>query len=413
MSKEVLNTQLFMVEHKATHEDFDDARKALYKMGIKMSYGTDKAIFTSTFSQKNTLSNVYVQECNGLILERGTWRPLMVPPRSLRSAIDTVASNKFMYQKLYHVYKAEDGTCFNMYWHNNKWNISTARGYEMNNVQWGKKTYQTIVDECLSIHGMTWETFTSKLDKNTCYSLGFKHPDFHKFVTKSHSTHKLWFIQSIILDPNSERYLWASDNSPVEEIKGQEYYTGTVDSLKDLYALATQSMDKFLSHGDVCYGFILRSSNIEITGAHSDLFVESALMRTIRQIWYDNNMINKCRQNNWDKDLAICLNAFLTNKLHQTFNIMFPSEALKFEQFSNVISSVTHKMSTLASNQDCDNTEPTNKINKVALHLLALFNKHVKYDTANKTQETLHKTFHEFAIHPSNLEIFIGLFDKE
>ena len=164
-SFKTLATKYFMQSSTSA----ESARLELYQQGIKTSYNEEVMIFTTLHTAKNTLKNHYLQECNGLILEQKTWRPLVVPPKTLRFNIDTDASNRYLHQGLYHIYKAQDGTCFNLYFYGNKWVISTARGHTMNDVKWNNsKTYQEIITECLEKIGLSWEDFINQLNKKNC-----------------------------------------------------------------------------------------------------------------------------------------------------------------------------------------------------------------------------------------------------
>lgn len=408
--KETLMTSHFMQEKKATAENFDAARKALHVLGIKSSYDKTRMIFSTLHTHKNNLANIYAQECNGLILELGTWKPLMVPPRSLRFNIDTEASNSYLHQGLYHIYKAQDGTCFNLYYYDNKWVISTAKGYEMNNVKWNDSTYQELITECLSKLPvpLTWDEFTSKLDTKYCYSFGFKHPNFHRFFEGTKQpVYKMWFIQSVNLDENSDNYLWASDKPPVDQFPQQEYYTTPVGNLKELYRISMDALDNYVKKGEVCYGFILRSVTFETTGHHSDLFVESSLMRCIRKSWYENSIIDLCHSNQWNKETAITLNAYLDSDFYETFLYLFPQYQSHFDKYSSKIQEVVKAMINMES---VDRKTTDENVIKVANMLLQDFKNNVKFDVSSKTPEQKKRVFSEFINHPNNLESLMMMF---
>ena len=420
---DTLATVHYMQESKANAENFDSVRRGLYSLGIKSSYDKKKMIFSTLHTHKNQLANIYAQECNGLILELGTWKPLMVPPRSLRFNIVTEASNGFLHQGLYHIYKAQDGTCFNLYYYEDKWIISTAKGYEMNEIKWDGKTYQELISECLAKlpNMLTWETFTNTLDKTRCYSLGFKPPNFHHFFEGTNQpVYKLWFIQSVNLNTESDTYLWASDKSPIDQISCQEYYTAPVGNLKELYRIATDSLDTFISTGSVCYGFILRSVNFETTGFHSDLFIESSLMRTIRKFWYENSVVDLCHSLSWSKEIAITLNAYLDSSSYETFMYLFPQYQDKFISYSSVIRQIVQTMMDLTSTSrvvdnkdlsDANNLVPAIvSLETIAAHLIELFKDSTKYELTSKTAEQKKRVFTEFTVHPSNLELIMKLF---
>lgn len=398
MSNRTLATRYFM----QTHNDFDSARRELYKMGIKTSYSEDVVIFSTLLTSKNSLDNPYTQECNGLILSRPDYKILVVPTRTLRFNIATETSNAFLHQGLYHVYNALDGTCFNMYY-NDKWMISTAKGHSMNDIKWDTKTYQEIIEECLTAIGYTWETFTAALDKNKCYSFGFKHSSFHKFFGGNEPTSKLWFIQSVVTDESSDRYLWASDQSPIEIIPNQERYTTVVSNLRDLYKKAGAALEDFLTNKNVCYGFILRSVNINVTKSHSDLFIESSLMRTIRQFWYENDLIDMCHKNKWNKELAITLNAFLGRSENDTFLKLFPQYQSWFDKHEILVKKISENMTKLAFKEPIDDSA----IATVSREMYTSFVENIEFDISGKTKEAVSKVYLEYVSHPDSLSILM------
>ena len=78
--------------------------------------------------------------------------------------------------------------------------------------------------------------------------------------------------------------------------------TNQTTSQVDQTNLLNQQHDsKSHNNPNVCYGFILRSVNDSITKTHSDLFIESSLMKYIRKTWYENNTIKQCHENKWNK----------------------------------------------------------------------------------------------------------------
>lgn len=415
-----LITSHFMHEMKASTdaESFEKARQTLYAMGIKTSYDETRIIFSTMQSHKTQLANAYAQECNGLILERGTWKPLMVPPRSLRFNIDTNQSNKYLHQGLYNVYLANDGTCFNMYWHNDTWCISTAKGYAMNDMKWDGKTYQELITECLAQMNISWDTFTSKLNKNSCYSFGFKHPQFHRFGEGlSTPIYRVWFIQSVNTDIKCENYLWATDESPIPAIQGQTPYCKSISSLQDLYKRSAIALDAFFKTGDVCYGFILRSVNFEVTGYHSDLFIESALLRQIRRIWYENNIIKYCHANQHSKEKVITLNAFLDNGVYEVFLRLFPQYIELFRSYSDVVQQIVTDMinnsrnTTQAATPTAVSSTSANRLTAIELaahHALTLFTEKVKYNLENKTDDQKRRVFSEFLTSHEHFELLLG-----
>jgi len=393
-----LATQYFM----SAHSDTESGRRELYRLGIKTSYNDKVMIFSTLHTSKNQMNNVYVQESNGLVLEQKTWKPLVVPPRSLRFNIETDVSNRFLHQGLYHIYKAEDGTCFNLYYYRDRWTISTAKGFDMNNMSWEGNTYQSIITECLETIGLTWESFTNQLDKSHCYSFGFKHPTFHKFQEgRNAPVYKIWFIQSVDLDSNKPTYLWASDKSPIAIINNQELLQTPISNLRELYKSASGSLDNFLNTGEVCYGYILRSVNFELTGFNSDLFIESSLMRTIRRFWYENTIIEQCHEHNWSKETAITLHSFLDSANYELFQLIFPQYNQRMQKFADTLNDVVNQMVLLAHNKQVEIMQYEN----TAKLLLQSFKDNVRFNINGSSEEKLKRVFYEYSCHASSLEI--------
>lgn len=391
----ILATQHFMQETDT------DARSKLYKLGIKTSYDANRMIFTATQGSKVQLANIYTQECNGLILDTDNWRPLMVPPRSLRTNIITDISNVFLHQGLYHIYLASDGTCFNMYYYADSWVISTAKGYEMNDICWEDKTYQQLITECLASIMLTWESFTNGLNKNNCYSFGFKHKDFHRFHEGHDSAiNKIWFIQLVNLDISDKLYLWASDVSPFEQIKAQELCP-IVNNIKDLYTVANAALSNYLTNKTVCYGFILRSINYEATKSHSDLFIESSLMRNIRHIWYDNKLVKAVSANTYNKLQYTLVHAYLNRDIYEMFTLLFG-------QFTPQLTEISEKIQSIIS--EMVSTAPGTPMHPVAKLLLDKFTSEKKYAITTKSQEQRRRVFNEYVINVANINIIMMLF---
>jgi hypothetical protein len=381
--------------------NFEAARSGLYKLGIKTTYDEGRVIFSAAHSYKTTLPNCYVQEANGLILARSDYSPLLIPPRALRFNINTEATNKFLHQGLYHIYRAEDGTCFNMYYYDSKWRVSTSKGLDMEDVQYHStnKTYSALIGECLATYNMTWHTFIAGLDKNMCYSFGFTHGAMHPFARQN----KMWFIQSVNIDSSSSTYLWSSDVCAVA-IPSQQYYREPVATMKDLYRLATSALNDYLENPDTqpCFGFILRSANPTITREHSDLYVESSLMRYIRKIWYDNTIISRCHKSGWNKELAICLNAYLDSELHEAFNVLFPQYKEHFERFATTIDLLIACMCS-------GDAEHTEQHKSVARSLITNLKSTIKYDIDSKTEEQKKRVFTEYIVHPRHIQLLYTL----
>jgi hypothetical protein len=383
-TENTLITQYFM----KSHDSFDVARRELYAMGVGSSYSNDLVIYYNT--AKNI--NAYTQECNGLILDKKTYKPYVVPPRTLRFNISTEDANKFLHQGLYYIYQVEDGTVFNLYF-KNSWIISTTKGMNMNDVKWdGNETYQQLITEILESIGLNWNTFTGQLNKLHCYSFGFKHPKFHKFLPSM----KILFIKSVNLE-EGDNYLWATDKSPIPLIQAQKRIETPVNNIKDLYKKSVTALNDFLDKKEVNYGYILRSVNYEATGYHSDLLVESSLMKFIRNTWYDPSIINECQARGVSKELTITLAVFLNDEKRSTFLKLYPQYAETFGIYGELIANVVHNIS-------CDSKDEV--LNKTTKDLIESFKE------LDMKADKDPVAFKEFVKHPASIDSLLPYYQK-
>ncbi len=421
-TERTLATKYFM----QTAADFETGRRALYQLGVKTSYNDEVVIFSNLRACTNNNQSHYIRECNGLILSRDGYHPLVVPPRTLRRNINTELANSYLHQGLYHIYKAQDGTCFNMYYNRLSqtptWKISTTKGFDMNDIKWDGKTYQEIITECLAVYGLTWEMFTEVLDVNCCYSFGFKHPHFHKFYELNDNldmvpTYKMWFIQSTVTNPTDDKYLWASEKSPIADIKEQERYEVTVNNLRELYKLVANSVEHYYNTKQTCYGFILRSVSPNCTNDLSDLYIESDLQRNIRKFWYDNVIIDACHKNNWNKEHTIVLYAFLKKNdytyFHQFLNL-FPQYETWFDKYEikcnlildTMVKLVTEHPDLIKRNVKKVELMPETTMEDIALKFITEFRDTIHYDV-HYYNDKLKQLFRDYVIHIESLYLLV------
>ena len=304
----MLAIQQFMNEHS----DFNEARASLYKMGIKTTFNDNFVLFSMVHVYKKTLDNILQSECNGLILSRADWRAVVVPPKSLQFNLNTNLTNEFLQKNYYVVYPAYNGTCFNLYVEQTanepgKWQMSTANGINMADVVLNDgKTLAQYVNEAAGGH---WAEFINKLDPTQCYSFGFSHPNYHPMTDKP----ALWFIQSVGISPTMAGYLQVS-REPFAELNlvqcGMQAPIEAILNIEQLYELSAKSEDAYYRTGVKNYGYILRSTVPE-TGLNSDLYIESRLMKKIRQCWYDSAAVQMCINRKLPKQTVIPLMNYL------------------------------------------------------------------------------------------------------
>jgi hypothetical protein len=314
--KSDLNTRGINVSYETETDDFGVVRK------------TRRYIFSNTRNLRNKNKNIsdMVVESNGVILEAPEWHPLVISTLTPKSNVDKSVANAFLKGNQYDIYQLEDGTIINLYYYNNKWTISTARGIEVNKVVFNTLDYDQILKDCLQSAGVIPAEFYDSLDKSTCYTIGFKHPDMHPFREGNGAPlYKLWFVQKVTISETDAPIVIRK--SPWEYIPNQEKISFNVSNLGLLFGKLTSAYNEFANSGVVNYGYLLVAKNPDSfvhNMNYSVILFESKLMNLIRNLWYDasyGKFIKKTLYNRLD---TIILNSFLDDQRYEAFCILFP-----------------------------------------------------------------------------------------
>ena len=158
-------------------------------------------------------------ECNGTVIDARTWPHLAVPPRAFDRAFAAPDADGVIRTGHYNVIQVIDGTVVTIYsWTHPKkglvWCQASASGYDVSNLKrGGYETYAEVLFELL-VKSLTFLAATGlrlrrgllfvddvrfdfqTLDRGRCYTIGFRHPDFH---TMAADPPGVWNIQSVDL----------------------------------------------------------------------------------------------------------------------------------------------------------------------------------------------------------------------
>lgn len=338
-----------------------------------------------------------VFQCNGVILDSKTWKPLVIPPCAFNTQFKPAAViNNLANYKIYPCY---DGTMVTLYYYNNTWCMSSAHGYDVSTHKWiGEKTYLEAMKTLLP----DYEAFLATLLPTVCYSIIFR---FHEFHPLLNDPQKVVLIRAVDLDSMKELELedkrlqsllqiipaqrpYESVGNPQDSNK--KIFKSMIDrnaSAFDAYlkstpigkkqkGVVTQSQltsqqtpnstlntppnltpnlttntppisTTFKSHNPhIHYGFILRDSNWH---SASHVFLESSLLKQIRQHIY--NLPKKNRT----ADLKITeknrlnyslLRAYLSPNFaaKEQFLHLFPQFTDTFKHYDDLISKITKRI---------------------------------------------------------------------
>lgn len=249
-----------------------------------------KRIIVKIIKNSNVHSELYYH-CNGLVIDTEKWVPIAVPPLAFnRRQMFTEVRN---YMEYYDIIPIIDGTIVNLYYWNNGWNISSGNSYDLSNFYWmGNKTYSELIFDLLSrlapkaIQTLGIKLKTNKklefsnLDKSYCYTIGFRHHNFHLLTT---DPEKIWNIQKVNLMTLDVVY-----NEGLAEVEKQKIFTPnlTLDEILDVNKLSIQNALKS-TNPVYNYGYILRSRSLKHTGEFSAVILDSLLLKEIKKAIYE------------------------------------------------------------------------------------------------------------------------------
>lgn len=322
-----------------------DIRTALYKKGILASYNSDDGRMVCYTSKNDRFNNNHKGnaqklwlECNGLVLDTKNMKLLVIPPLSFKSNIQSHVVDTYLAKDLYTTYLIDDGTLINLYYWKptNSWRISTTRGYDMTENQWGSQTYLSILEELLGLYNTNLKTFLDGLNEEWCYTFGFKHRSMHPFQegTGNYSS-KLWYIQSVDLVNN----MICDDFNGLFGIPNQKRYEFPEDkqqTSKTLFTILHNCLNDFIDNSIVNYGFILKSKSPTETQSYSHVLLESSLLQKIRQLYYHSDFNQYAREMKYDREQYIVVRSYLDINSHYLFIELFPQYQIYFNMLDTI-----------------------------------------------------------------------------
>lgn len=427
-----MNIINFLTENNYNGDDAQKIREELYKKNISVSYekkennpnGNQRFIFTS-LKKARKLKNAEINiEANGLILEAPDWKVLVIPTVTPKSNIDTGMANDLIRSKTYDIFYTEDGTIFNLYYYADKWLISSARGIDITDCIFNKYTYSHLLTESLANIGINITEFYDALDKNQCYTFGFKHPDIHPFREgMQNDIFRVWFIQSVLINHGDYTKNSVLRTLPVNDVfKNISYHRPVefkVHTMGILYSKLKTAFTNFIDDDVVTYGFILiakdyqklvSSNNIE----YSVLLLESTLMCYIRNLWYEDSYSRFSKNKEFNRFDTILLNSYLDKNRIELFKLLFPQFNSNMDNISKIesimIDNIYDNLSKAIDTtivKDVDSTD-VNEVNTTSveddiIHILcAQVSNILTIDAHDRPKQKIRDIIHD----PGNLDYF-------
>jgi hypothetical protein len=341
-----------------------DIRQAIYKHGIMSSYEyveskevtgdlpafQGRMIFYGSKTQRMVDSHALQLECNGLVLDIKTWKPVVIPPLLFRSNVQTNVVNLHLAMGRYDMLPVSDGTVITFYYWEplSQWQIATSRGCDMTESKWGKKTYLELWGEICTLYGYkSTNEFFETLDKTRSHTIGFKHEDMHPFCEDTHiktNTRKAWFIQSASLtDFEDVTYEYES------MIPNQVLFEPP-DNTRPIYASLNKALQQFLDHGVINFGYILRSRDPATTGGHTHIVYESSLMQQIRQLYYHSDFYRDAVALDYDRETYTVVYSYLDPNRNSMFSRLFPQHSDAFDRLTDITADIIEGIIEYAKN---------------------------------------------------------------
>jgi hypothetical protein len=395
----------------------------------------------------DTLSQL-VAECNGAVLDARTWKLLVVPPRSLCVGPPARDVNATLQAGGYDVIQVSDATVATIYsWEHplkargRIWCIATVNGYDVSPLQWmGEQTYAEIIYELLSEHADFVEASGLRLvrnflcdndvrldfqglDPSMCYTIGFRHPDFHPLAGSVVDPPGVWNIQGA--DLATGRPLYGADNPGLPHVPHQLTYDR--ESLAGLLR-GEPTVERMARHGEgalgeaiaaisagrpmplaaACekaaaldgrpkhitplnYGFILRARDPAQCQC-PDVLVQTDLLAQVRRLVYQ--MPSKSAREDLTSLTRMefaAMRAYLSDRDRELFLQLFPVFAPHFKEYGALVEKVVdmiimlgRQTSMAPMTRPADQTVPSTKIATLARAMLAFINSSGGVNVFNK-----------------------------
>ena len=421
---------------------------------FKSDKNLQKGISTKfmVYPQNNSISNISHQYF-GIVIDTVTKRPLSIPPTPFNKTTNSSTIkeiDKFLKDELYDIIKIEDGTIITIYsWIHPQngvmWSMSSNHGYDVSSYKWmGRLTYAEVFHDLVNrlypefktLTGMdilyinykdevkTYLTFTN-LDTNYCYSMGFRHHNFHPLKIDKE---KIWQIQHVDLSAPNPQIIYGG-KFPPHILPEHEKYNYSYFS-KDIITKSIIEIKCMASFTNACilinsnhleksiildnddandandinniyfqYGFILRSKDRSKTGIYSDIIIKSILLKIIESLLYKYYSDYKLYVDHINRMEYIAMRAFLKTgrddiltSHKQQFIALFPDWSERFFKFEILITSIVNKIK-LKYNTVTQKTDAA-KVAKVAKADVAKVAKVAKADVAknmDKLVDNLYK----------------------
>jgi hypothetical protein len=372
-----MNTITYLNNHTG---DFATIRTELYALGICWcdslngkfaNHNKFRVIFYLDRRCAN-FKNPMVRECNGLVLEyfkdKG-WTVLVVPPQAFNL---NQISIKYLFELynsgVYNVYEALDSTIVNLYYYEDKWCLSTTKGYDSSNFNLcGNKTYMDVFNFILN---HKYKDFSyDNLEKHISYTFSLRYAPYHIFIeTKSNydSNTSIELIQAIncyTLRPSYDG-VTGINTQTIVKVKDRNLNT-LLNNVKNAFSRFDKNTKMCNTKIKPFYGYILRTSNASVPDEYKNIYLESSLMKLIRNGIYKNN--EALRNLDYNK---VAYSLYMNRSYFDKYKIVFSQFETKFNQIQSLVDQLTSSIGlSLKHELETENSDINNFIQMIILDM--------------------------------------------
>ncbi len=332
---------------------FGGLRTHLYAMGVcwvdsvsgqfsEIDGFSMRVILYSDRSRAN-FENPIVAECNGLVLSATVqsglvlWKVLCSPLPTLNQSQFSMKQLANMYAKgSYDTYEAMDATVVNLYWNDDSWSISTTKGYDVTDmIMCAGYTYKQVFESIVS-HKYP-EFNMGVLNPEYTYTLSIRYSSYHVFVENRTNLSSNTYITLM-----SAQYTSTGTNDlnefdrvkvlsgfctslPVKGLKNNLNHLlsnckNSIQSYEKVFPAQGHNQRSKGNNSKPVYGYILRTNDLSIPVSYRNVYIESSLMKLIRNGLYRHNHDNLRDGDYKMLTLSLFLNRSYFGKYYRVFH---------------------------------------------------------------------------------------------
>ena len=296
--------------------------------------------------------NPLTRECNGLVLSYNKeWKLLSVPLNSFcTNKISMKKINDLHVSGAYDVYEVLDATILSLYYYDNQWRLSSTKSYDIGDSE--MMTGMTFMGALYDLMETKYKSFKlENLNKHCSYTIALRHSKYHIFDETKHLAIRTNYVPRPGVDMNS--YIMSMHvvdtttglNCP-KQVPGIPHQNPISFKDNSAYTLVNYAKSAYSKYAKAhrlqnfkykpLYGYILRAKNRSVPIDYTTIYLESELLKVIKQGLYKNNI--PLIENNINE---LIINMSINHSRYDQYKIVFQQFSSKFDLLELEINRMT------------------------------------------------------------------------